>query len=79
VKRAGRFPVTHAEMMRSLQNEEWVNSLLAMSPALELVIETGDEAPSELYSGTPCQAVITVDSRRPIALLLPDLACCGGQ
>ncbi len=59
-------------MMQSLQNESWVSSLLALGPTLEVVIEvTSNGKLDNLYSGTPCQASIIVQRRRPIEFLAP--------
>ncbi len=67
-----RFPVTQPQMMYTLQNAEWVNSLMRLGPTLEVIIDIPSEKPlSGLYSGTPCDASIVVARRRPIAFLLP--------
>jgi len=81
VQSAGKYPVTHNDMMRSLQSSEWASSLLAMGPMLEVVAGEcpGEKWPSHLYSGTPCQARITVDTQRPIEFVLPILGSRGGD
>jgi hypothetical protein len=72
VKSVARFPATHAQLMFSLQNEEWVNSLMRLGPTLEVVIDIPSRRPlTELYSGTPCDASIIVAKQRPIHFLLP--------
>jgi len=72
VATAAKFPATRVEMMSTLQNEDWVQTLLAQGPSLEVIIEIESEEPlTKLYSGTPCQATITVKKRRPIELLVP--------
>ena len=74
VRSAGKFPATQSDMMRSFQSAEWANSLLAMGPTLEVIAEPFEEEwPLHLYSGTPCQAQITVDEQRPIEFVLPFL------
>lgn len=75
VQSVARFPSTHAQLMYSLQNEEWVNSLLRLGPTLEVIIDIPSNRPlTELYSGTPCDASIIVDRQRPIRFLLPAFA-----
>ena len=72
VKSAGKFPATRMAMMRTLQNEQCVESCLALGPALQIVIKLAPEdSPSEIYSGVPCQALITVVKKRPMAFILP--------
>lgn len=72
VRSAGRFPVSRSSMMRSLQNEQWVDEVLRAGPLLEVNLELNSNSASRnLYSGTPCRAVITVDKQRPIALVMP--------
>ena len=72
VRTASRFPASRAEMMFSLQNEDWVNSFLSAGPLLEVVIEVTTTKPqTHLYSGTPCRASVTIQSHRPIEFLVP--------
>jgi len=72
VKSVARFPTTNAQLMYSLQNEEWVSSLLRLGPTLEIVVDIPSRRPlTELYSGTPCDASIIVAKHRPIQFLLP--------
>lgn len=72
VIRAGRHPGSRMAVMRSLENEEWVSGLSARGPALEVVVElVNEDMPLETYSGTPCEALITVDEQRPIQFVLP--------
>lgn len=72
VHTASRFPASRAEMMFSLQNEDWVNSFLTAGPVLEVVIDvTAADPPVQLYSGTPSRASVTIQSHRPIEFLVP--------
>ena len=72
VQSVARFPATNAQLMYSLQNEEWVNSLLRLGPTLEIMIDIPSNRPlTELYSGTPCGASIIVAKQRPVHFLLP--------
>jgi multidrug efflux pump subunit AcrA (membrane-fusion protein) len=74
VRVAGKFPASQAGMMRSVQNAQWVGSLLTRGPMLEVVAQPDEDGwPSHLYSGTPCQAQITVDRQRPVEFVLPIL------
>ncbi len=79
VKSTARLPATRAALLRTLQSEDQVNSLLRAGPCLEVVVEltphpgpggAGGAAP-ELYSGMTCLALVTVDARRPISLVFP--------
>ena len=71
VDRAARYPAGRDDMMFRLQNESWVESIAAMGPVLEVVVDVSpDEHPERFYSGTPCNVAITIDERRPIELLL---------
>lgn len=75
VERAARFPADRDDMMFRLQNEGWVDSLSAMGPVLEVVIDVAPKAqPERFYSGTPCNAAITIDQRRPIDFLLKNVS-----
>ena len=75
VKTAARFPASRAEMMYSLQNEDWVNSFLALGPVLEVVVDLSEDTAAadlqELYSGTPTQAIVTIETHQPIEFLIP--------
>jgi multidrug efflux pump subunit AcrA (membrane-fusion protein) len=72
VQTVARFPATNAQLMYSLQNEEWVSSLLRLGPTLEVIIDIPSRRPlTELYSGTPCDASIIVTKQPPVNFLLP--------
>lgn len=72
VASAGKYPATFNELMMNLQNTEWANRLLAMGPALEVVVEPVDDAwPADLYSGVPCHGWITTNEQAPIEFVLP--------
>lgn len=73
VHTVSRAPVSRAVMLRSLRNDEWADSLLAHGPTLEVRIDLKDSLPG-IFSGTPCEARITVLTMRPVGLLLPTLA-----
>jgi multidrug efflux pump subunit AcrA (membrane-fusion protein) len=71
IERAARFPAGRDDMMFRLQNESWVESVSAMGPVLEMVVDIVPREDAErFYSGTPCHAAITVDERRPVEFLL---------
>lgn len=70
VRTVSRSPVTRAAVLRSLHNDEWTDSLLTQGPMLEVKIELKDKLP-EIFSGTPCESQVTVQTMRPIELLLP--------
>lgn len=71
IQRAARFPAGRDDMLFRLQDESWVESLSALGPVLEMVVDIAPRADAErFYSGTPCQAEITIDERRPIEFLL---------
>jgi multidrug efflux pump subunit AcrA (membrane-fusion protein) len=72
VRVAGKIPATQASVMRNVPNGEWAARMLGAGPMLEVIAEPDDDGwPPHLYSGTPCQARITVDRQRPIQLVLP--------
>jgi len=75
VQSVGRLPATPAAMMRILQSEAWVSSLTQYGPVLEVVVRFDDEEQAKpFYSGTPCQARIVVEEKRPIELILGSVA-----
>jgi hypothetical protein len=60
------------EMLQSLQSEAWVRSLLELGPTLEVMIDIEANGQLDrLYSGTPCEASIIIQRRRPIEFLAP--------
>jgi Biotin-lipoyl like len=72
VKSAGRFPASRTAMQRSLQNPDWSNEVLQQGPVLEVIVELPNDADvQEVLSGTPCMAVITISTRKPISFVLP--------
>ena len=85
VKAVSHFPATTQGMMRMLANEALVQSLAAAGPPLEiyadLVTEPSTESgyrwssrkgpPVQIYSGTLCNGMVTVQKQRPIHLLIP--------
>ena len=74
VRVAGKFPASRSGMTRSMYHSGWGDNQFASGPMLELIIELDSvDSESPLYSGTPCQAHVTVDRRRPIELVLPIL------
>jgi hypothetical protein len=93
VKSAAKFPAGRGEMLRRLQNEDLVNSLLGTGPVLEVVVElmpdpetfsgyrwSSSRGPQlTLYSGTSCQGTITVRTHPPIHLVFPFLGHSGGS
>lgn len=86
---ADRFPMTQADMMQRLHNEELVRQLTARGPCLQILVELepDPDAPSgyrwssprgaqperELYSGTPCEGHIIIAKKRLIHLVFPGL------
>jgi hypothetical protein len=79
VRTASRFPATHADVLLRLQNEEWVSSLLAAGPVLEVVVDIDPGPATERqFGGTPCTASVIVERRRPLRFLLPALGCGRG-
>jgi HlyD family secretion protein len=87
VRAAAKFPITPAEMLRRVENEDLVRELTATGPCLQVLVEltrdkwsadgyrwSSSKGPSvNLYHGMPCQARIIVGQRRPIQLLFPSL------
>jgi hypothetical protein len=72
VRKAGRFPASRASIVRSLQSEDWADTVMQSGPVLEVVVEFEDGRNlEEVYSGTPCSARITIAEQRPIELILP--------
>jgi HlyD family secretion protein len=85
VKAVSDFPATSQGMMRMLENETLVQSLAASGPPLEiyadLIAEPSTESgylwssrkgpPVQIYSGTLCNGMVTVEKQRPINLLIP--------
>lgn len=72
VVRAGRSPGSRMAAIRGLESEDWAGRLSAAGPTLEVVVElVNQDVPLETYSGTPCEALITVDEQRPIQFVLP--------
>lgn len=71
VQSIGRLPATPEAMMRSLHSEAWASSLAQSGPVLEVVARFDDEPRAgRFYSGTPCQARIVLEEKRPIELIL---------
>jgi pyruvate/2-oxoglutarate dehydrogenase complex dihydrolipoamide acyltransferase (E2) component len=84
-----RFPMTQADMMQRLHNEELVRQLAARGPCLQILValETdpnsssgyrwsspkGAQMERELYSGTPCEGHIILGKKRLIHLVFPGL------
>jgi pyruvate/2-oxoglutarate dehydrogenase complex dihydrolipoamide acyltransferase (E2) component len=87
VTRAGKFPASHAGMMRDLENEALVQALSAAGPCVEVraELEPDPAAPGgyrwsssrgpdlPLHHGTPCRVRVTVREQRPISLVLPSV------
>lgn len=75
VRVAGKFPISRTRLPSGTDDEAgWSGTQSALGPMLEIIVEPLDEEwPSHLYSGTPCQAHITVDRQRPIEWMLPIL------
>ena len=81
------FPATTQGMMRVLKNQQLVQSLSMGSAPFEVyadlrldpstmsgyVWSSSDGPPLDIQTGTMCQALITVEVRRPIELVLPIL------
>ncbi len=81
------FPATTQGMMRVLKNQQLVQSLSMGSAPFEIyadlrldpstisgyVWSSSDGPPLDIQTGTMCQALITVEVRRPIELVLPIL------
>ncbi len=75
VQSVGRLPATPDAMLRSLQSEAWVTSLTQFGPVFEVIVRLDDEKQAErFYSGTPCQARIVVEEKRPVELILGSVA-----
>lgn len=87
VLRAAKFPTTREDMNRLLDNAETAQQLAAAGPSLTVFVElfpdpdtpdryqwtTAKGWPLELYSGIPCQALITIAKQRPVELVMPAL------
>jgi HlyD family secretion protein len=85
VKAVSYFPATTQGMMRMLGNESLVQSLAASGPPLEIYADLTSEPstesgylwssrkgpPVQIYSGTLCSGMVTVEKQRPINLLIP--------
>jgi hypothetical protein len=84
---ADRFPMTQADMMERLYNEELVRQLASLGPCLQIIValepdpnsksgyrwSSPRETKLEMYSGTPCEGHIILGKRRLIELVFPDL------
>jgi hypothetical protein len=84
---AAKFPITQAEMLRRIQNEDLGRQLAQAGPCLQVIVELTPDpgtvsgykwsssrgAGQQLYSGTPCQAQIIVSKQAPINLVVPGL------
>ena len=87
VKLVSGFPATSQGMMRMLGNETLVRSLAESGAPLEIYAELTPEPgtdsgyrwssrkgpPIQIYSGTLCDGLVTVQKQRPINLLIPYL------
>ncbi|HMD81082.1 MAG TPA: NHLP bacteriocin system secretion protein, partial [Anaerolineales bacterium] len=85
VRGVSPFPATTQGMMRVLANEALVQSLAASGPPLEIYADLDTEPstesgyrwssrkgpPVQIYSGTLCNGMVTVQKQRPIHLLIP--------
>lgn len=78
VTSAARYPASRATLYHSLRSEDWTTKLAGEGPLLEVVVEllprdaTGEAVDfQEIFSGTPCNAQITVARQRPIELVVP--------
>lgn len=85
VMQAEKFPSSREGMMRHLENEELVRSLIAAGPCVRVTakLERDERTPSgyqwsssrgpdlEMHNGTPCRARITVRKQSPFSLLIP--------
>lgn len=78
VTSAGRYPASRSGMLRVLANEETVNTLSGGEAQIQVVVELDQASAAAIYSGTPCQAAITVAKQRPIELILPAFGQLGG-
>ncbi|MBI4862799.1 MAG: hypothetical protein HY815_21430 [Candidatus Riflebacteria bacterium] len=93
VQFATKFPLTQEEMQSIIQNEGLVRQLSQSGPCLQANIELEADVRTasgyrwssprghsiQLYSGTPCDARITISSQPPIALVFPSLGGPGGR
>ena len=81
VRSASKFPTGQAEMRRRLPNEDLVKNLAGSGPCLEIVVDltAGGGTSPRLYSGTPCEGLITVRRPRPIDLVFPTLSGLPGS
>jgi hypothetical protein len=89
VTTAARYPASEREIARRLMNDTLASAVAAGGPCLEIVVHltpdphtrtgyrwsSSQGPPLELASYTPCRALITVETLRPIQLLFPGLAC----
>jgi hypothetical protein len=84
---AAKFPSTRDDMAAFLENEDMVRHLSAAGPCLQIFVKLDPDPdtpsgyrwtsargwPLALYSGIPCQALITVREQRPVELVMPAL------
>jgi hypothetical protein len=87
VTSASKFPSSRQGMMRNLENEELVRSLLGAGPCVQVTAELFPDADSpsgykwsssrgpavSLAAGTSCRVLITVREQRPISLVIPSM------
>jgi hypothetical protein len=65
---AGRYPDA------TEQQSAWYNPSTAGNPTLKVIVELdAKHARPDLYSGTPCQGVITLQERRPVQMIFSAL------
>jgi hypothetical protein len=82
VRSSARFPASRAQMLRTLASDELVDDLIRTGPPLQVIVELlpgAEKLVDRLFSGTPCQAVITVERHAPIHLVLPASNQSGGS
>jgi HlyD family secretion protein len=87
VRDAAKFPITQADMLRRVQNEDLARQLAQAGPCLQVVVELTEDnstasgykwsssrgASQLLYSGTPCQAQVIVTEQAPLNLVFPGM------
>lgn len=81
------YPATPKGMLKELKNEQLVEQLARNGAPFEVIVElepdpstpsgykwtSGEGPPHEVFEGTPCTGRVTIDTQKPVTLVVPAL------